>query len=316
VNYQIGQIVEQRTALGEALVEFGGEYNNLVVLDPDVGPSTRTQLFKNSFPGRFYEVGIAEQNMVGIAAGLSTMGYIPVVSAFAVFLAHRSGDQVRNCIAHPKANVKLNGAYGGLPTGGAGATHSCFEDLALMRVLPNMVVFEPADATEVRLCLKLALEIQGPVYLRTVRCGVPVIFDEHHSVELGKAVWLKEGRDVSVISSGMMTPRVRNAVETAEKRGVSINFIHMPCIKPIDKDAVLQAAKTGYIITVENHSVIGGLGSAVADITAAEAPCLVKRLGFQDVFLETGDDEVLFDQYGLSEQKILDVILGHQNKII
>jgi transketolase len=309
VKYQIGQIVEQRTALGDALVELGKEYDNLVVLDPDVGTSTKTAQFKKSYPDRFYEVGIAEQNLVGIAAGLSTMGFIPLASAFATFLTHRAGDQVRNSVAHACANVKLNGAYGGLPSGGAGATHSCFEDLAIMRALPNMVVFEPADAVEVQLFLKLALEIQGPVYLRTVRCGVPVIFEEDHRVNLGKAVWLKVGRDLSVISTGMMTPRVLNAVDAAIKRGISINFIHMPCLKPIDKDAVLRAAKTGCIITVENHSVIGGLGSAVAELTAAEYPCIVRRIGFQDVFLETGNDEVLFDRYGLSEGKILETIL-------
>jgi transketolase len=310
VKYRIGQVVEQRVALGEALVEFAEEYPDLVVLDPDVGPSTRTEYFKKSFPGRFYEVGIAEQNLVGISAGLATMGYIPFVSAFAVFLTHRAGDQVRNSVAHPRANVKLNGAYGGLPTGRAGATHSSFEDLALMRVLPNMVVFEPADAVEVRLFLKLALEIKGPVYLRTVRCGVPVIFDEEtHKVETGKSVWLKHGSDISLISTGMMTPRLLNVAADLEKRGVSVNLIHMPCIKPIDREAVIQAAKTGRIVTVENHSVIGGLGSAVAEVTAEEACCLVKRLGFQDIFLESGNDETLFDQYGLSERKILDEIL-------
>jgi transketolase len=306
----MGQVVEQRVALGEALVEFAEEYVDLVVLDPDVGPSTRTEYFKKSFPSRFYEVGIAEQNLVGISAGLATMGYIPFVSAFAVFLTHRAGDQVRNSIAHPRANVKLNGAYGGLPTGRAGATHASFEDLALMRVLPNMVIFEPADAVEVRLFLKLALEIKGPVYLRTVRCGVPVIFDEKtHKVEAGKSVWLKHGGDVSLISTGMMTPRLLNVAADLEKRGISVNLIHMPCVKPIDREAVIQAAKTGRIVTVENHSIIGGLGSAVAEVTAEEACCLVKRLGFQDLFLESGNDETLFDQYGLSERKILEEIL-------
>jgi transketolase len=277
-------------------------------LDPDVAASSKTALFRDTFPERFYETGIAEQNLVGISAGLSTMGYIPFVSAFAVFLAHRSGDQVRNSIAYPRANVKLNGAYGGLPTGGAGATHSCFEDIAIMRALPNMTIFEPADAVEVRLLTKLALDIHGPVYLRTVRCGAPVIFDETHTVETGKAVWLKQGSDISIITTGMMTPRALSAAETLSKQGIKANLIHMPCLKPIDAEAVRQAAKTGVIVTVENHSVIGGLGSAVAELCCDESPCMVKRLGFQDIFLESGDDEVLFDKYGLSEAKILDTI--------
>jgi transketolase len=250
--------------------------------------------------------------MVGLSAGLSTMGYIPFVSTFAVFLAGRAGDQIRNSIAHTRANVKLNGAYGGLPTGGAGATHSCFEDVAHMRALPNMVIFDPADATEVRLLVKLALDIKGPVYLRTVRCGVPVVFDSSHKVECGKAVWLSQGKDISLISSGMMTPRVINAAKNLTKRGISVNHIHMPCIKPLDKEAVLQAAKAGLVITVENHSVIGGLGSAVSETITSESPaiaCTVKRLGFQDIFLETGNDEVLFDKFGLSEEKIVNTAL-------
>jgi transketolase len=310
VKYEIGQIVEQRVAFGEALVELAEEFPNLLVLDPDVATSSQTEKFKNKYPDRFIETGIAEQNMVGIAAGLSTVGFIPFASAFAVFLAHRSGDQVRNSVAHPMANVKLNGCYGGLPTGRAGATHSAFEDIAIMRALPNMIVLDPADATEVRLFARLALEQQGPVYLRTVRCGVPVLFGEDHRAGLGKAVWLKKGERVSIISTGMMTARTIAAAKILERSGVSPNLIHMPCLKPIDREAVIEAARTGRIVTVENHSVIGGLGSAVAEITSESAPCLVERIGFQDIFLESGDDEELFDRYGLSERKIAETILG------
>ncbi|MDR1972141.1 MAG: transketolase family protein [Treponema sp.] len=317
MKYQQGQIVEQRAAIGDALVEFGGDYPDLVVLDPDVAASSRSQAFGKKYPQRFYEVGIAEQNCVGIAAGLSSLGYIPFVSAFATFLTHRSGDQIRNSIAHTRANVKLNGAYGGLPTGGAGATHACFEDLALMRVLPNMVVFDPADAVEARLLVKLALDTEGPFYLRSVRCGVPVVFDESYRVEIGKAVWLREGRDISLISTGMMTPRVMGAADVLTKQGISVTHIHMPCIKPLDREAVIKASQTGLIITVENHSVIGGLGGAVAELCSAEFPSRIKRLGFQDLFLESGDDEVLFDSYGLSEQKIInaaqDALRNHRN---
>jgi len=308
--YRVGEVVEQRAAFGGALVELAGEFPDLVVLDPDVGASTRTAAFKAAYPDRFIETGIAEQNCVGIAAGLSTLGFIPFVSAFAVFLAHRAGDQVRNSVAYPRANVKLNGGYAGLPTGGAGATHSCFEDLAIMRALPHMTVFDPADAVEVRLCARLALEIDGPVYIRTVRCGVPVIFGEGHRVEAGKAVRLRAGRDLTIVSTGMMTPRALKAAEALEARGVSAALIHMPCLKPLDREAVREAAETGLIVTVENHSVIGGLGGAVAEAVTEARPCVVRRLGFQDLFLESGNDEALFDQYGLSEQKIAAAALG------
>ena len=304
-TYHIGDLVEQRAAFGQALLDLGDEFPDLVVLDPDVAASTRTAPFRDKYPQRFFQTGIAEQNMAGIAAGLTTMGFIPVASAFAVFLTHRSGDQVRNSIAHPRAHVILNGAYGGLPTGGAGATHSAVEDVALMRALPNMTVLDPADATEVALFLRLAVEGKGPVYLRTVRCGVPVIFDETHTVAIGKAVPLSEGNSISVISTGMMTPRVKDAAASLAKKGIRLKHLHMPTIKPLDTEAVLDAAKNGAIVTVENHSVIGGLGSAVAEtIAEAGVACKLTRLGFQDIFLETGNDEALFDQYGLSEAKI------------
>lgn len=305
MNMKIGERYTQREAFGRALVELAAEYPDLAVLDPDVGPSTQTHLFQKAYPERFFETGIAEQNTVGIAAGLATMGYIPFVSAFAVFLTQRSGDQIRNSIAHPKANVKLNGAYGGLPTGRAGATHSAFEDVACMRCLPDMVILEPADPVETQLCTRLALEIEGPVYLRTVRCEVPVIFESSHKVEIGKAVRLKEGKDITVISTGMMTYKALEAVKMLSSQGIDAGLIHMPCIKPLDEDAVIEAAETTRsIITVENHSVIGGLGSAVCEVVAEHGGCPVKRLGFQDLFLECGDDETLFSRYGMNVNEI------------
>lgn len=304
MGYTIGENVEQRLAFGRALVDLAEEYPQLVVLDPDVCMSTQTYLFRDRYPERFYQTGIAEQNMVGIAAGLSTMGFIPFASAFAVFLAHRSGDQVRNCIAHPRANVKLNGGYGGLPTGRAGATHSSIEDIAVMRAIPNMTIFEPADATETALCAKLALDIAGPVYLRTVRCAVPVVFGSDHRLETGKAVKLADGGDIGLISTGMMTPRAIDAVKSLAAEGIGIRHYHMPTIKPLDEEAVVAAAATGNIVTVENHSIIGGLGSAVAETTASRKPCLVHRLGFSDEFLQSGDDELIFDRYGLNGEGI------------
>lgn len=302
---ELGEEIAQRTAFGQALVALGAKIPNMLVLDADVGPSTQTHLFGRAYPDRFIEVGIAEQNMVGIAAGLSTLGFIPWVSTFAVFMTKRAGDQIRNSIAHARANVKINGAYGGLPTGRAGATHSAVEDLAVMRAMPGMIVMDPADPREAIACAQLAMDIEGPVYVRTVRCPVPVIFPEHHKVTLGKAVTLHEGNDVAIISSGMMTPRALKAVEVLEGQGVSARLLHMPTIKPIDVEAIRDAAESiGTILTVENHSVIGGLGGAVCEIAAEHAPCRIKRLGFPDIFLESGDDEVLFGRYGLDSAGI------------
>ncbi|MCL1952077.1 MAG: transketolase family protein [Oscillospiraceae bacterium] len=291
----------QRTAFGLALCDIAQENERLVVLDADVAPSTQTHLFQQAFPARFFQCGIAEQNMVGIAAGLSTQGFVPFVSAFAVFLAHRAGDQIRNAIAHPRANVKLNGSYAGLPTGRAGATHSCVEDLAVMRSLPGMTIFDPADALETMLFTRLAVEMEGPVYLRTVRCDVPPVFGEGHRVALGKAVHVRDGGDVTLISTGMMTARALEAADLLERRGIHAGLLHMPTLKPIDREAILTAAaKTPLLVTVENHSIIGGLGSAVCEVTAEDLPCRVARCGYRDIFLESGDDEVLFDRYGLS----------------
>ncbi|HBR01934.1 MAG TPA: transketolase [Ruminiclostridium sp.] len=307
--------ISQRLAFGNALADLGSEYRNLVVLDADVGPSSQTKIFKDKFPDRFFQIGIAEQNMAGIAAGLSTMGYIPFISTFAVFMVHRAGDQIRNAIAHPRANVKINGAYAGLPTGRAGATHSAFEDIAIMRSLPNMTIFEPADAREVELCTRYALEIEGPVYLRTVRCDVPVIFPQDHKIIPGKALILTEGHDIAVISTGMMTARALEAEKILRSKGVSVKLVHMPTLKPIDKEAIQEAAETAKtILTIENHSVIGGLGSAVCEVVAETIPCKVYRLGYQDIFLESGDDEELFEAYGLSSHCIVKKVLEILNK--
>ena len=307
--------IAQRTAFGQCLVEIAGEFPNMVVLDPDVGPSTQVSIFKDRYPERFYNTGIAEQNTVGMAAGMANQGLIPWVSAFAVFLAHRSGDQIRNSVAHPRANVKLNGSYAGLPTGRAGATHSAVEDLAIMRSIPNMTIIEPADAVETRYFTRLATEMNGPVYLRTVRCEVPTIFDGVHCPEFGKAVSLREGRDVSLISTGMMTARALEAGEMLYSQGISADILHIPVIKPIDQDAIIKTAqKTGFIITVENHSVIGGLGSAVCETVTENTLCRVHRLGYRDIFLESGDDEVLFDKYGLNARRICEYVMQTINR--
>ena len=306
----IGDNIAQRTVFGETLVEIADEFPQMVVFDPDVGPSTQTSIFGNRYPDRFYNTGIAEQNTVGIAAGMAHEGLIPWVSAFAVFLAHRSGDQIRNSVAHPRVNIKLNGGYAGLPTGRAGATHSSVEDLAIIRSLPNMIIIEPADAVETRYFTRMATEMVGPVYLRTVRCEVPTIFSDSHRPEFGKAVLINEGTDISLISTGMMTARVLEAGKLLQEKGISADILHIPVIKPIDRDSIIKTAKkTSMIVTVENHSIIGGLGSAVCETVTEDTPCRVFRLGYKDIFLESGDDEVLFDRYGLNARRISEFVL-------
>ena len=306
MDLKFGDCISQREVFGRTLVEIGKENGNLVVFDPDVGPSTQTHFFKAAYPDRFFEVGIAEQNMMGMAAGMSTMGFIPFISAFAVFATQRAGDQIRNSIAHTQVNVKINGSYGGLPTGRAGATHSAFEDVACMRCLPGMTILEPADTQETALLTRLAIETDGPVYLRTVRCEVPTLFDKNHRVAVGKAVRMSEGSDITIISSGMMTPKAKDAVEVLKKEGITVKHLHMPSIKPLDVEAVCEAAETTKaILTVENHSVIGGLGSAVCEATAGACPVRVVRLGFQDIFLECGNDEKLFSMYDMNTENIV-----------
>ncbi|MHB1394087.1 MAG: transketolase family protein [Clostridia bacterium] len=315
MKMNMNDMIAQREVFGRTLVELGAEYEDLVVMDADVAPSTQTHLFRNAYPDRFYQIGIAEQNMAGIAAGMTTLGYIPFISAFAVFMTQRAGDQIRNSIAHPRANVKINGAYVGLPTGRGGATHSAIEDIAVMRCLPNMTILDPADPRETELCTRLAMEIDGPVYLRTVRCEVPVIFPENHKVVIGKAFKLRTGKDITIISTGMMTPKALEAADILASRGISVNLIHMPTIKPIDREAICEAAEaTKAIITVENHSVIGGLGSAVCETVTEGYPCKVYRLGFKDIFLQCGEDEQMFSRYDMNTENIVQKAVGVLNK--
>lgn len=304
---KIGEITAPRIAFGKALNELGEKYKNLVVFDADVCTSTQTKFFRDAYPERFYQMGIAEANMIGVAAGIATTGWIPFVSTFAVFLAKRAVDQIRVSIAYPKLNVKLNGSYGGLPTGRAGATHSSVEDIAVMRAMPNMMVLVPGDPVETKLATELAMEIEGPIYLRTVRCPVPVIFDENHRIEIGKSTILNHGNDITIISTGMMTPKALIAVNILKKEGIFVRHIHMPSIKPIDIDAIVKASQeTGKIITVENHSVIGGLGGAVSEVITDKQPCKILRLGFNDFFVESGDNEELFSQYGMNTENIVE----------
>ncbi|MCL5104872.1 MAG: transketolase family protein [Armatimonadetes bacterium] len=303
---KIGEMIAPRKAFGDALVELGKSNPDVLVLDADVGTSTQSAIFRDAFPDRFYQIGIAEQNMVVIAAGLATLGFVPFVSTFAVFMARRASDQIAISVAYPKLNVKINGSYGGVPTGKAGATHQAFEDIAIMRAIPNIKVFVPADAVETRQVVLAAAEIDGPVYIRTVRCEVPVIFDESYRFVPGKAAVLREGEDVAIISTGMMTPKALLAVDKLAEEGVSARLIHMPTIKPIDEDAIISAAREiGRIVTVENHSIIGGLGGAVSEVLSEKQPAWLKRIGFGDHFGESGDDEQVFSKYGVNTEHIV-----------
>ncbi len=277
----------------------------MIVFDADVGASSYTARFRDAYPERFIQAGIAEQNMVCMAAGMSTLGLIPWVSTFAVFLAKRAVDQVRVSVAYAQSNVKLNGTYGGIPTGKAGATHQSVEDIAVMRCMPNMTVLCPGDPRETRQAVRAATDHRGPVYLRTVRCHVPVIFDETHRFEIGRSCRLHEGTHLTIISTGMMTPKSLQATLELEKVRVHARLIHMPTIKPLDIEAIVQASQqTGRIITVENHSRLGGLGGAVAETLTEHAPCRLQRLGFPDVFGESGDDEAIFSKMGVNTESI------------
>jgi transketolase len=277
-----------------------------VVFDADVGTSTYSARFREAYPERFIQAGIAEQNMVGMAAGMSTLGFIPWVSTFAVFLAKRAADQVRVSVAYAERNVKLNGAYGGIPTGKAGATHQSVEDIAVMRCMPNMTVICPGDPRETWQAVRAATDCRGPVYLRTIRCPVPVIFDESHRFEIGRSYRLHEGTHMTIISTDMMTPKALQATLELEKEGIHARLIHMPTIKPLDVEAVVGASReTGRLITVENHSRLGGLGGAVAEVLTEHAPCHLRRLGFPDVFGESGDDEAVLSKLGVNTESIV-----------
>ncbi len=308
---KLGEMIEPRAAFGDTLLELGAANPAVIVFDADVATSTYTARFREAFPRRFIQAGIAEQNMVGMAAGASTLGLIPWVSTFAVFLAKRAADQVRVSVAYAQCNVKLNGAYGGIPTGKAGATHQSVEDIAVMRCMPNMTVICPGDAVETRLAVLAATAHRGPVYLRTVRCHVPVIFDGSHKFEIGRSYRLREGGDLTIISTGMMTPKALQAALDLEKEGIRARVIHMPTIKPLDVEAVVCASKeTGRIITVENHSRLGGLGGAVAEVLTEHAPCYLRRIGFPDVFGESGDDEAVFKKLGVGTRAVVDAALA------
>ena len=295
--------IATRDSYGNALVALGEKESNLIVLDADLAAATKTGVFKKAFPERHIDCGIAESNMMGIAAGLSTCGYVPFVSTFAMFAAGRAFEQVRNSIGYPKLNDKIGATHAGISVGENGATHQRNEDLALMRTIPGMVVINPADDVEAQAAVKAAYEHQGPVYIRFGRLAAPIVNDApDYKFELGKGVTLKDGKDVTIIATGLEVAYALKAADMLEKDGISARVINIHTIKPLDVDLVVKAAKeTGKIVTVEEHSVIGGLGSAVCDALAENCPTPVCKIGVNDQFGESGPAVELIKKYGLDE---------------
>ena len=298
--------VATRDSYGNALVELGKEHEDLIVLDADLAGATKTGVFKKAFPERHWDVGIAEANMAGIAAGVAASGKVPFMSSFAMFAAGRAYEQVRNAIGYPHLNVKIGATHAGISVGEDGATHQCLEDLALMREIPGMVVINPADDVEARAAVKAAYEYVGPVYLRFGRLAVPVFNDEEtYQFEIGKGIVLKEGTDVTIFATGLCVNETIEAEKLLAADGINAEIINIHTIKPIDRELVVQsAAKTGKVVTVEEHSVIGGLGSAVCEVLCEEAPTKVLRIGVNDTFGESGPAVELIHKYGLDAEGI------------
>ena len=296
-----------RDAYGKALVELGEKNKNVVVLDADLAAATKTGAFKKAFPERFFDTGIAESNMMSLAGGLATTGFTVFASTFAMFAAGRAFEQVRNTICYPHLNVKIGATHAGISVGEDGASHQCCEDIALMRSIPGMVIINPADDIEARAAVFAAAEHDGPVYMRFGRLAVPRVFDENYKFEIGKAVTLKEGTDVTIIATGLMVNEAIEAAKTLEEEGISVQLINMHTIKPLDNEAVIKAAKkTGCIVTAEEHNIIGGLGSAVSEVVAEEYPVPVVRVGVNDEFGKSGPAVELLHLYGLDAKNIVE----------
>ncbi|MDO4454981.1 MAG: transketolase family protein [Eubacteriales bacterium] len=298
--------IATRESYGNALVELGKKYEDVVVLDADLAGATKTGTFLKAFPERHIDCGIAECNMMGIAAGLSTTGKVPFASTFAMFAAGRAFEQIRNSIGYPHLNVKIGATHAGISVGEDGATHQCNEDIALMRTIPGMVIVNPADDIEARAAVEAAYEHQGPVYLRFGRLAVPVINDrDDYKFELGKGIVLREGKDLAIIATGLCVSRALEAAEQLAADGIEARVINIHTIKPLDEELVVEAAEeTQKVVTVEEHSVIGGLGSAVAEVLGEQYPVRMMRIGIQDVFGESGPAEKLLEKYGLDAESI------------
>jgi transketolase len=294
-----------RDAWGNTLVALAADYPDLVVLDGDLANSTKADIFAAAVPDRFFEMGIAEQNMLGVAAGMATCGFVPWISTFTAFLTSRSHDQIRVVIAQPHLNVKLCGSYSGILTGKTGKTHQSVDDLAIFRAMPGVSVIAPADANELAAAMRSMMETHGPQYLRLTRDPSPVIFPDDHRFELGKAIRLREGDDIGLITTGTQTPRTLAAAELLAERGISATVLHVPTLKPLDVTAIAAVASwTGLILTTEDHSIIGGLGGAVAECLGEHRPTRMRRVGIRDVFGESAPNDALLEKHGLTAAKI------------
>ncbi|MCI8275559.1 MAG: transketolase family protein [Lachnospiraceae bacterium] len=302
--------IATRESYGNALAECGAKYENLVVLDADLAGATKTATFKKAFPDRHIDCGIAEGNMIGVAAGLAAAGKIPFASSFAMFAAGRAFEQVRNSVGYPHLNVKIGATHAGISVGEDGATHQCNEDIALMRTIPGMVVLNPADDVEAKAAVRAAIEHDGPVYLRFGRLAVPVIHDEaSYQFEIGKGVVEREGKDVTIFATGLCVSESLAAAEKLAAEGIDAKVVNLHTIKPIDEELVVKAAsETGRVVTVEEHSVIGGLGSAVCDVLSAKAPTKVMKIGINDTYGESGPAKDLVKKYGLDGDSIAEKV--------
>lgn len=295
-----------RDGFGVGILEAGRKNSQIVVLDADVGSSTRVKAFMQEFPERFFEMGIAESNMIGVAAGLAASGKIPFASTFAVFASSRVADQLRNSVGYPQMNVKIAATHAGITVGPDGATHQSVEDLAILRAIPNFTVIVPCDYFEAREAVKAAAAYAGPVYLRFTRGAVPFVFDEEYTFSWGKVVSLRDGRDVTIFATGVMVDQALKAAQILEAEGLSAHVVNVHTIKPLDVDGVIEAAqKTGAVITAEEHSIFGGLGSAIAETLVEHLPLPMQRVGIMDTFGESGEPDQLLEKYGLLAKNIV-----------
>ena len=303
----INRKIATRASYGEALAELGSENENVVVLDADLSGATKTSVFAKKFPDRFFDVGIAEQDLMGTATGMATFGKIPYVSTFAVFAAGRAYDQVRNTIAHTNSNVKICATHAGITVGEDGATHQMLEDIGMMKAIPNMTVICPSDDTQTKWIIKEISKIDGPVYVRLSRLATPVIYEEDNQFEIGKGVQIGNGTDVTIIAAGVTVAEALKAQEILKGKGIDVRVVDMHTIKPIDKELIIKCAKeTKRIITIEDHSTIGGLGSSVCDVLSENYPTKVEKMGINDKFGESGKAEELMRFYGIDAQAIVE----------
>ena len=301
--------IATRESYGNALLELGKQREDIVVLDADLAGATKTILFAEEFPNRFFDMGIAEQDMLSTAAGFATCGKIPYASTFAVFAAGRAYDQIRNSICYPNLNVKICATHAGITVGEDGATHQMLEDISMMRGLPNMTVISPSDDIQTRWAIKEASKVDGPVYIRLSRLATPVIYHENQDFEIGKAIQIGDGEDASIIATGDVVCEAIKAKEELEKQGIYVRVIDTHTIKPIDRDMIIKCAKeTKKIITVEDHSIIGGLGSSVCEVLSEECPCKVTRMGIKDTFGKSGKAEELMKYFKLTSEDIIEEV--------